>query len=62
MGGQVYGLSSWLERAWEGVLYPRNLPAGDNLSHYATQFDRVEAGTIRDLARRLELLPRLESG
>lgn len=38
-----YGTSSWSEKSWDGVFYPKGTPAGDYLSYYATQFDTVEA-------------------
>lgn len=38
-----YGTSSWSEASWKGVFYPEGLPAGEQLSYYATQFDTVEA-------------------
>jgi uncharacterized protein YecE (DUF72 family) len=38
-----YGASSWSEKAWAGVFYPPGLAPRDQLRHYATQFDTVEA-------------------
>ncbi len=38
-----HGTSSWSEKSWDGVFYPRGMPAGEYLAHYATQFDAVEA-------------------
>lgn len=38
-----YGTSSWSEASWSGVFYPPGLPAGEQLTHYATQFATVEA-------------------
>ena len=44
MSGRIrYGTSSWSEKAWAGVFYPRGLPAGEQLAHYAERFDTVEA-------------------
>ncbi|MBI5489967.1 MAG: DUF72 domain-containing protein [Deltaproteobacteria bacterium] len=43
MGRLLFGTSSWSEKAWDGVFYPAGLPAGDRLSHYATQLATVEA-------------------
>lgn len=36
------GCSSWTSEAWWGRVYPRDLPPGDRLAHYATLFDTVE--------------------
>ncbi len=38
-----YGTSSWSSKGWVGPFYPPGTPPGDFLSHYATQFDTVEA-------------------
>ncbi len=38
-----FGTSSWSEESWSGVFYPPGLPKGDQLRHYATQFETVEA-------------------
>lgn len=38
-----YGASSWSEKAWAGVFYPRGTAPRDQLPYYATQFDTVEA-------------------
>lgn len=43
MGTLRCGTSSWSEKAWDGVFYPAGLPAAEQLRHYATQFDTVEA-------------------
>jgi uncharacterized protein YecE (DUF72 family) len=36
------GTSSWTAPSWEGVFYPRGLPAGEWLGYYAGEFDTVE--------------------
>ncbi len=43
MGEFLFGTSSWSEKSWAGVFYPAGLPAGAQLTHYATQFTTVEA-------------------
>ncbi len=42
-GRFLHGTSSWSEKSWSGVFYPRGLPPGEFLTHYATQFGAVEA-------------------
>jgi uncharacterized protein YecE (DUF72 family) len=37
------GTSSWSEKSWEGVFYPKGLAQGERLAFYATQFPSVEA-------------------
>ncbi|MCA8941759.1 MAG: DUF72 domain-containing protein [Planctomycetes bacterium] len=37
------GTSSWSEKSWVGTFYPEGMQPGRFLSHYATQFDTVEA-------------------
>jgi uncharacterized protein YecE (DUF72 family) len=39
----LYGTSSWSERSWEGVFYPKGMAPGDYLAHYAGRFATVEA-------------------
>lgn len=39
------GTSSWLFDGWRGVFYPQELPRGDSLAWYVTQFDTVEVNT-----------------
>lgn len=36
------GTSGWNYKSWRGTFYPRGLPAGRWLEHYATSFDTVE--------------------
>jgi uncharacterized protein YecE (DUF72 family) len=36
------GTSAFTARGWEGAFYPEGLPAREQLSYYATQFDAVE--------------------
>jgi uncharacterized protein YecE (DUF72 family) len=36
------GTSGWQYRDWRGVLYPRGLPQGEWLSHFAATFETVE--------------------
>jgi uncharacterized protein YecE (DUF72 family) len=43
MGRLRYGTSSWSEKAWVGPFYPPGTRPADFLTHYATQFDTVEA-------------------
>jgi uncharacterized protein YecE (DUF72 family) len=43
MGEFLYGTSSWSEKSWAGVFYPAGLAPADQLAHYATQFQSVEA-------------------
>lgn len=43
MGTFRYGTSSWSEKSWAGVFYPAGLAVSEQLSHYATRFDTVEA-------------------
>ena len=44
MTGQIhYGTSSWSEKSWLGVFYPRRTPAGQFLTHYAQRYSTVEA-------------------
>jgi uncharacterized protein YecE (DUF72 family) len=43
MGRIRYGTSSWSEPSWTGVFYPAGMAAAQQLTHYATQFDTVEA-------------------
>lgn len=38
-----YGTSSWSEKSWVGPFYPAGMAPGEYLTHYATQFDTVEA-------------------
>ncbi|MBI3099851.1 MAG: DUF72 domain-containing protein [Planctomycetes bacterium] len=38
-----FGTSSWSEKSWDGVFYPKGMAPGDYLAHYATEFDTVEA-------------------
>lgn len=37
------GTSSWSEKSWDGVFYPKGTPDAERLSFYATQFPSVEA-------------------
>lgn len=39
----LYGTSSWSEKSWKGVFYPRELKSADWLGWYSTQFPSVEA-------------------
>ena len=39
----LFGTSSWSEKSWDGVFYPKGMAPGDTLAHYATQFRTVEA-------------------
>lgn len=41
-GGLWIGTSGWSYPAWRGRFYPKGLPAGRWLEHYATRFDAVE--------------------
>lgn len=43
MGVVRLGTSSWSEKGWLGAFYPRGLPPGKFLGHYATRFPAVEA-------------------
>lgn len=43
MGLVRLGTSSWSEKGWLGSFYPKGLPAGGFLGHYATRFPAVEA-------------------
>jgi uncharacterized protein YecE (DUF72 family) len=43
MGEILYGTSSWSESSWSGVFYPRGMPPGEYLFHYATRYRTVEA-------------------
>jgi len=45
VGRFLYGTSSWSEKSWEGVFYPRGTKSGDYLGCYARQFCTVEADT-----------------
>ena len=36
------GTSAFTAAGWEGTFYPKGLPAREQLSYYATQFDAVE--------------------
>ncbi len=38
-----YGTSSWSEKSWVGPFYPPGAKPGDFLTHYAREFDTVEA-------------------
>ncbi len=38
-----YGTSSWSEKSWKGVFYPKGLPVGEQLRHYASRLPAVEA-------------------
>ncbi|MDZ4772623.1 MAG: DUF72 domain-containing protein [Planctomycetota bacterium] len=38
-----FGTSSWSEKSWNGVFYPRGTKPGDQLTFYATEFTTVEA-------------------
>lgn len=43
MSGELrIGTSGWSYPAWRGRFYPRGLPAGRWLEHYASRFDAVE--------------------
>lgn len=42
-GRFLYGTSSWSEKSWRGVFYPKELAPGDWLGWYSTQFETVEA-------------------
>ncbi len=37
------GCSSWTEKGWSGTFYPAGLAPAEQLRHYATRFDTVEA-------------------
>lgn len=37
------GCSSWTEKGWSGTFYPAGLAPREQLAHYATRFDTVEA-------------------
>jgi uncharacterized protein YecE (DUF72 family) len=37
------GTSSWTGKGWAGTVYPRGLPQGEWLGHYASRFSTVEA-------------------
>lgn len=39
------GTSSWTFPDWQGNFYPDDLPKGDQLRYYATQFNSVEVNT-----------------
>lgn len=39
----LYGTSSWSEKTWDGVFYPRGTKPGDYLAFYSRQFRAVEA-------------------
>lgn len=43
MGTLRYGTSSWSEKSWVGAFYPKGMVPADWLTHYASQFDTVEA-------------------
>lgn len=38
-----HGTSSWSEKSWNGVFYPKGTKPADQLAYYATRFDTVEA-------------------
>lgn len=43
-GGRfLYGTSSWSEKSWRGVFYPKEVAPGDWLGWYSTRFPSVEA-------------------
>lgn len=43
MGALRYGTSSWSTSGWVGPFYPKGTKPADFLTHYATEFDTVEA-------------------
>lgn len=42
------GTSGFAHSRWRGLFYPRNLPPGDMLRHYATVLDCVEVGVTAE--------------
>ena len=38
----LLGTSSWTAPSWSGPFYPKGLPSGEYLAHYATHFPTVE--------------------
>lgn len=40
-----FGTSSWSEKTWEGVFYPKGTRPAEYLAYYATRFSVVEADT-----------------
>lgn len=45
MNARHIGTSGWSYDHWDGPFYPKDLPAGDRLAHYAGQFTTVEINT-----------------
>ena len=43
MGRIHYGTSSWSEKSWVGPFYPDGARPAEFLTHYAEQFETVEA-------------------
>ena len=40
-----FGMAQWQHSAWVDWLYPRAVPTGERLGHYAQYFDTVEVGS-----------------